>query len=330
MTAGILLIMQVILYHMTAAAVYNYNETSEVILDELDPTVFRGFRNITDKDFIIGGLFPLDDCNRDSDLEDLDILEAMLFAVDQINSDVNLLPNLTIGYDVRDSCNISGFAVFEANDFVENYIFPEDNSTPLFLGIVGPAYTTVSNLVALYIGIYHIPVISYASPDAALSNKDLYEYFLRTIPSDNLQVNAMVDLVSYFRWEYVSMIFNDNGYGVSASNAFNTVAAQHNICLDAKIDIPPEFNQTVVKAAIRTLLNSTASVVVVFADEGTVLALFEELNKTNSTQKFVWIASDKWANSHLVHKKFPELQRELLVFSFTQNMLKSLMIIFPN
>ena len=33
------------------------------------------------------------------------MLEAMLFAIDRINNDMNLLPNLTIGYDVRDSCN---------------------------------------------------------------------------------------------------------------------------------------------------------------------------------------------------------------------------------
>ena len=38
MTTGLLLIVQMILYHMTAAAVYNYNETSEVIPYEPDPT----------------------------------------------------------------------------------------------------------------------------------------------------------------------------------------------------------------------------------------------------------------------------------------------------
>ena len=118
--------------------------------------------------------------------------------------------------------------------------------------------------------------------------KIFYEYFLRTIPSDNLQTDAMVDLVSFFGWEYVSVIFNDNDYGDSASNAFIDVARQNNICIDAKIDIPPsgaKFNKTIVKAAISTLVNSTASVVIVFADKDTVLALFEELNKTNSTQK---------------------------------------------
>ena len=316
MTTGLLLIMQLILYHMTAAAVYNYNETSEEISFEFDPTILSGFLNITDKDFVLGGLLPVSDCNG-SVQGGLELLEAMLFAIDRINNDMNLLPNLTIGYDVRDTCNRSEIGLYQAYRYLVKYILPGDNSTPVFLGIVGPANTTVSHFVAPLVGSYQISVISYASSDATLSNKDLYEYFLRTIPSDNLQVNAMVDLVSYYSWEYVSMIFNDNGYGVSASNAFTKVAGQHNICLDAKIDIPPsgaEFNQTVVKAAIRTLLNSTASVVVVFADEGTVLALFEELNKTNSMPKFVWIASDKWANSHLVHEKFPEIAKRTFGF----------------
>ena len=315
MTTGLLLIvLQLILYHMTAAAVYNYNETSEVILYPPDPTFLSGFRNIVDKDFIIGGLFPVYDCSRDSELEDLEMLEAMLFAIDRINNDMNLLPNLTIGYDVRDSCNHTGIGLYEAYDIVEEYTTPRDNSTPVLLGIVGPAYTIVTHSVATLLGYYQIPVISYAASDAALSNKDLYEYFLRTIPSDNLQVNAMIDLISYFGWEYVSVIFNDN----LRVSTFIDVAGQHNICLDAKIDIASsgaEFNQTVVKAA-RTLLNSTASVVIVFADEGTVLALFEELiniNKT-STQKFVWIASDKWANSHLVHEKFPEVAKQTFGF----------------
>ena len=51
-----------------------------------------------------------------------------------------------------------------------------------------------------------------------------------------------------------------------------------------------------------------------FADEGTVLALFEEINKVNRTQKFVWIASDKWANSHFVHEKFPEVAKQSFGF----------------
>ena len=317
MITGILFL-QAMIYQMKFAAA-NYDKISEYLHGG------EGIKNVTKKDFILGGLFPITRYTSGSSrLLDFEMLEAMLFAVDRINNDMNLLPNLTIGYDVRDSHNEYTYGLYEAFDLVFELA---ESRIPNYsiLGIVGPAYIDISYPVATLVGIFQIPVISYASSDAALSNTDLYKNFFRTIPSDNLQVNAMVDLVSHFEWEYVSVIFNNIDYGISASNAFINDVAQHNICLDAKIEIPPsgaEFNQTVVKAAIRTLLNSTASVVVVFADEGTVLALFEELNKTNSTRKFVWIASDKWANSHSVCKKFPEIAKGTFGFHLHTKHLK--------
>ena len=301
---------------MTAAAVYNYNETSEVIKYLPDPTFLSGFRNIINKDFIIGGLFPVYDC-RDSNLEDLEMLEAMLFAIDQINNDMNLLPNLTIGYDVRDSCNDEVIGLNEVLDFELNY----DRSNNIsFLGIVGPAYTSVTHSVAtlLSLGIIEMPLISYASTDAALSNKDLYRYLLRTIPSDTLQTNAIVDLVSYFGWEYVSVIFNDNDYGVSASNAFIDIATGCSICIDAKIPILSSMPNETIAEAVKSLLESKATGVIVFTDEDTIVELLveliEELNKTNSTRKFVWIASDRWANLHLVLENFTEIAKGMYAF----------------
>ena len=320
MTVGLqlLFILQISLFHMTAAAVYNYDETSEEIPFYLNSTVLSGFRNITDKDFIIGGLFPVLDC-RSSNLEDLEMLEAMLFAIDRINNDMNLLPNLTIGYDVRDSCNSEIIGLSEALEFSLQYdpLIPGD--TRVFLGIVGPAYTAVTHSVAtlLSIEIIQIPLISYASTDAALSNKDLYEYLLRTIPSDNLQTNAMVDLVSYFGWEYVSVIFNDNDFGDSASNAFIDAVMERGICVDAKIGIPlleeSGANETI-KEAVQTLMKSTASVVVAFTDTNTISALFEELHSINSTRKFVWMASDKWATSQIIRDKFSEIAKGMYGF----------------
>ena len=320
MSFGILIILQIILYHMTAAAVYNYDETSEEIPYEFNPDFLSGFRNIIDKDFVIGGLFPVYDCTL-SGLDNLEMLEAMLFAIDQINNDMSLLPNLAIGYDVRDSCNDEIIGLNEALDFEFRYNRPSNISTPVLLGIVGPAYTSVTHSVAtlLSLEIIQIPLVSYASSDAALSNKDLYEYLLRTIPSDNLQTNAMVDLVSYFGWEYVSVIFTDNDYGESASNAFVNSATERGICIDVKIGIlsskASRTNETVLEP-IKALLKSTATGVVVFTDEDTVLELFKELSEVNSTHKFVWIASDRWANSHTVHENFTEIARGMYAFQF--------------
>ena len=310
MTAGLLLILQVILYHMTAAAVYNYNETSEEVEYPHDPTVLSGFRNIINKDFIIGGLFPVYDCTGSAQ-GDLEWLEAMLFAIDRINNDMSLLPNLVIGYDVRDTCNSEIIGFSEALDIILRL---HNSATPL-LGIVGPAADFVTLPIANLFGLYQIPMISYASTSATLSNKNLFKYFVRTVPSSNLQSHAMVDLVSHFGWQYVSVIFTDDyEYGDPGSDAFIDEAMQHKICVEAKIGIPPleasranfnEFNRSIV-TAVRTLLSSKSSVVVVFTDQLTAWGLFNELNKTNSTRKFVWIASDAWANSDFVYS-YPDI-----------------------
>ena len=313
MTIRLFLILQIILYHMTAAAVYNYNETSEVI--HFNEYYLSGFRDVTEKDFILGGLFPVLDCTNYTYI-DVELLEAMLFAIDRINNDINLLPSLTIGYDVRDTCNheIPGFN--EALDIRRRSRY---NNT-LLLGIIGPAADSVALPIANLFGLYRIPIVSYASSSATLSNKNLYKYFLRTVPSSNLQANAMVDLVSHYGWHYVSVIFSDDyEYGQPGSNTFIDAAIKHSIYVDVKIGIPPleasknNFNKTIEKA-VKTLLNSKASVVVVFADELTVLALFSELKKTNSTSKFVWIASDRWVNSVSVRNRFPEIAKGTLGF----------------
>ena len=321
MNTGLLLLLLVILYNMTADAAYYYNEASEEIPNEFNPNFLSGFRNIIDSDFILGGLFPVCDCCADSGKGNLELLEAMLFAIDQINNDMSLLPNLTIGYDVRDTCNDGEVGVNEAYSLAAEYV-PLLNASAQhnasLLGIVGPAHTTVSHSIAAELETTKIPMISYGSSNAFLSNQKLYEYFLRIFPSDNLQTKAMVDLISHFNeWECVSLIYNENKYEESVFDAFINGNGKHNICLNANIGIPSgegHYNKTFVKTAARELLGSPASVVVAFTDEDTIVALFEELSKINKKRKFVWIASDGWAGSDLIHDKFPEIIRKMYGF----------------
>ena len=100
------------------------------------------------------------------------------------------------------TCNHELTGLYEALSFVRAYHLDDNISFP-FLGVVGATDTSVTHPVAATLQVFGFPLISYASSDAALSNNDLYEYFLRTFPSNNLQTNAMVDLVLHFGWEYV-------------------------------------------------------------------------------------------------------------------------------
>ena len=46
--------------------------------------------------------------------------EAIIFAVEKINNDSNLLPNVTLGYDIWDYCNNPGLAMKRSFEFVKN------------------------------------------------------------------------------------------------------------------------------------------------------------------------------------------------------------------
>lgn len=62
--------------------------------------------------------------------------------------------------------------------------------------------------------------VSFFSTSPELSNKQRFEYFTRTIPSDHYQVKAMVDIVRKMNWSYVSIIYEESNYGIKVANKF--------------------------------------------------------------------------------------------------------------
>lgn len=73
-----------------------------------------------------------------------------------------------------------------------------NKTTPI--GIVGASSSSVSVPVAGLLRVFKISQISYASTSALLSNRDLYDYFFRTVGSDNFQATAMLDIIKKYDW----------------------------------------------------------------------------------------------------------------------------------
>ena len=49
-------------------------------------------------------------------------LEAMLYAMDQINADKHLLPNTSLGALILDSCSSDTYALDQSMEFVRSYM----------------------------------------------------------------------------------------------------------------------------------------------------------------------------------------------------------------
>lgn len=147
--------------------------------------------------------------------------EVTLQTIDLINSDPNFLPGIKLGVEIRDSCWFSSVALEQSIEFIRDVISRYDQSatnetdtcqkrtTKNIAGVIGPGSSSVTIPVQNLFQLFNIPQIGYSATSQTLSDKDLFKYFLRVVPSDFFQAQVMVDIVKKFKWTYVSAVHTD-------------------------------------------------------------------------------------------------------------------------
>lgn len=229
-------------------------------------------------DIILGGLFPVHEkgetsaCGPTIYNRGVQRLEAMLYAVDRVNNDTTLLPNITIGVHILDTCSRDTYALNQSLQFVRSSLNNLDTSAfecgdsshpklrqntsssgPVF-GVIGGSYSSVSLQVANFLRLFRIPQISPASTAKALSDKSRFDLFARTVPPDNFQSAALVDIVKSLNWSYVSSIYSEGSYGEYGIEEFHKDAAERNVCIAIAEKVPSSADDNLFDSIIRKLL----------------------------------------------------------------------------
>ena len=239
-------------------------------------------------------------------------MEDVFFAIDLVNNDPNILPNITLGYDIRDTCISENIALDESVDLVLssghlelescNELQSNNVSTKppvVSVTVISAVYSSVSIPVASFFCLFNVPQISFASTSPLSNNRDLYTYFHRTVPPDSEQAQAMIDLILYFGWDHVSTIYLKNLYGQPGINEFHDLVDANGVCIDFNKGIIDDSTDYVLMA--KNLMNSSANVVVFFGSPDHVVKLLTEVQTLYysgcSKRRFLWIASDSWSQT---------------------------------
>ncbi|EDO42815.1 predicted protein, partial [Nematostella vectensis] len=303
-----------------------------------------------DADFIIGGLFPVhvqekNNVRCDEKLSawfyymetamgnkvcykmnvfGLMWVEATLFAIAEINNRKDILPNITLGFDIRDSANDVHNALNASLDFVLPLSDPTTNKntsksshgdtciclsknsimTRRVSAVIGGAGSTISKAVNNVLSMNNIPQISYSSTSPALSDKTFFPSFLRTIPPDYIQAEVMADLVAYYGWSYVSVVATDEDYGRLGIEAFKQEVKSRNVCISVDELFHPNNNLPETKASIKSIVtklknDKKATVVVLFCESPNALAVLEEAEQQGLHGK-TWIGAEAWGDKSTV------------------------------
>ncbi|XP_011049692.1 PREDICTED: metabotropic glutamate receptor 2 isoform X2 [Acromyrmex echinatior] len=287
---------------------------------------------VVEGDLVLGGLMMVHEredtvtCGPVMPQGGIQALEAMLYTLDILNQR-EIVPGVKIGAHILDDCDKDTYGLEMAVDFIKGSISNIDgaeyhcNKTAVrkvISGVVGAASSVTSIQVANLLRLFKIPQVSFFSTSPELSNKQRFEYFSRTIPSDHYQVKAMVDIVLSMGWSYVSIIYEESNYGVKAFEELEELLGKYNICIAIKEKLVKDSGVAEEVAydeiVSKLLTKSRARGCIIFGSDQEVAGVMRAVRRRKATGVFSWIGSDGWSARGLVSNgNEPEVEGTLSV-----------------
>ena len=288
--------------------------------------------------YTVQALLTFTDCQSQCDKVSLDGLihsYGIKYAIDSANNNTNLTRWATIGMRLDDICDNLPVAMlrgFEVISLVKNaYVCHEEflqcsrnvqtSSVKLqrATGIIGTerSYTTIP--LAALMSYLRIPMISFGASSRLLSNSDIYKSFVRTIPSDNNQVLAMLDIIEDMGWNFVFAIGSDDDYGKLAIAELEIQSRSRNICIAGIQYVPYKSVNTTfrIKEAVSNIKNTpNATAVLLFCYVSGLGDIFLKEAQEQGLQR-LWLTSDAWnPNAASLNRSFVDQAHGLLAVSF--------------
>ena len=274
-------------------------------------------RKITKEgDHTVAALFPIHLYNSTTSKYELNLqaavwVEALIFAIDEINSNRTILGDKTLGYRIYDTCNIvsiaqrsvlemmldtgisngSGNIGYNASNLKCTCM---SNYTSNVVSVIGGASSKISTHVSTLLGVDRIPQISYSSTSIDLSNKQRHPSFLRTIPPDNFQAEFIIDILDNYKWTYINVFASDDSYGRVGVDYLLPLLENKGICV-AVLEVfstrlnPEEFDSTVAKL----MDEKAANVTVLWSGKTAARALINAAARVKLHGQ-TWIATEGW------------------------------------
>ncbi|XP_033487562.2 extracellular calcium-sensing receptor-like [Epinephelus lanceolatus] len=271
-----------------------------------------------DGDYVIGGVFSIHSymhtvkhnyttmpeplrCTGSIGFRELRFARAMIFAIEEINNSMELLPGIKLGYQIYDSCGSVPVAVhvaFQLSSSLDPVFYTRDNCSQsgMVMGVVGESGSTPSISISRIIGSFNIPQVSHFATCACLSDKQQYPTFFRTIPSDQFQADALAKLVKHFGWTWIGAVRSDSDYGNNGMASFLAAAHKEGICVEYSESFFRTNPRSRIQRVADVIRRSTAMVVVAFTASGDMRILLEELSLKPSPPR-QWIGSEAWVTN---------------------------------
>ena len=137
---------------------------------------------------------------------------------------------------------------------------------------------------------------------------------MRTVPTDKWQVEALVDLLKEFKWNWVAVVASEDEYGRQGQRQFSALASERRICV-AYEGLIPIYRDPVptIREILEHIKETRVGVVVLFSLPQPATEFFTEVSLR---------VSDRVRGTHSVQKQDTNSLKKELIEGITPPPLK--------
>ncbi|XP_056418930.1 vomeronasal type-2 receptor 26-like [Hyla sarda] len=232
-------------------------------------------------------------------------LLVFFFTLEEINKNLQFLPNISLGYQIFDSCaNVhkSVYSTFRimsgGRQIIPNYSCWNQRK---MVGFIGEVTAASSYVISQLAGIYRYPQISYGTMTSVFTATDQFPSFYQAAANELSEIDAIVQLVKHLGWKWVGILVSDDDTGQIAGEMFKKEIVNLRGCVAFFIILRDDSPDYYHKKIIDTINKSSTNVTVAFLSVNLADAFVRYFALEKQKPK-IWITSSSFS-------RVSELQR---------------------
>ncbi|XP_077187421.1 vomeronasal type-2 receptor 26-like [Paroedura picta] len=169
-------------------------------------------------------------------------LLPFMFAFEKIYKYLNLLPNITLGYNIYENyvnARMTSDAVIDllsgGQKNVPNYSCGGQNK---LLAVLEGTDSETSKQISTILSIYKMPQISYSVDNHVLKDEPHLPFVYRMAPNQEVYFMGIVKMLLHFRWTWIGLLAPDNAQGERFLRTMTPVVIKSGICIAFTLRIP--------------------------------------------------------------------------------------------
>ncbi|XP_023563207.1 vomeronasal type-2 receptor 116-like [Octodon degus] len=224
---------------------------------------------------------------------------AFIFAIEEINRNSHLLPNISLGYEYHN-------LLYSYWRILESFLilYPGQSGTPNYscgtetksIALLTASPWAISSQVGPFLELYKFPQLTFGTFDPAFSDSGQFPSLHQVAPKDTSLALAMVSLLLHFSWTWVGLVMTEGQNGFQFLSDVRRETDRNGVCIAFVTLISNALVSYLSFTKLKNFLTREilpVNVVIIYYDSDSLNNIFHHLGLHLVTWR-IWVTNTQW------------------------------------